>query len=625
MAVPGAFASFTTINVSADPTHATVLNGLYGGTFTPAGAPLPNGYSTAFSNGSTVVTRMDDDGLASLLHILFNGPGTADDDLWGDGAATILATAKYADAAQEFGYNLGAGYVKLVEVTGGGFAASGMVTAIFNNNAVWQWARADDSTGSPVNVHQSDEPSNADGLDHMVTYQVVGAPGVSADVRVWLLFFEAGNGGASDRDFNDLAIELRVEGCTSNTQCNDNLACTLDLCGPKRFCINAPIHSRCADTDICTTDTCSTLLGCVNAPRNCSDNNACTNERCDPVLGCVSTPDDCDDGIDCTTDDCDPVSGCANVPDDAVCDDQNDCTMDSCDAANGCVNSPAPWGAACGNQMPQGACDRADVCDGFGSCGPYYQPSTLECRAAAGVCGAAEFCTGSSADCPSDGFLPVSIECRAAEGVCDVAEFCTGDSADCSVDGFEPNTKLCRAASSECDVAEFCSGADVNCPGDGFAPADRPCSDDGDECTLDRCDGGGVCAHAENADCGACCAANDACRDRVLPATCTVQGGTSSGAASVCLGDSDGDGVDELCDQCPGVDDSLFGVTVCRDTGAPCESDSDCGPNELCVPACNGAIPTISQWGMVILTLALLTAGKLYFGRQAVPVGEGCV
>ena len=86
------------------------------------------------------------------------------------------------------------------------------------------------------------------------------------------------------------------------------------------------------------------------------------------------------------------------------------------------------------------------------------------------------------------------------------------------------------------------------------------------------------------------------------------------------MGDADGDGIDELCDECPGVDDAVFGIPVCSGTNQPCESDADCGPGGVCAPACNGAIPTVSQWGLLILALTLLVAGKVYFGRRPVPV-----
>ncbi|MHC4697805.1 MAG: hypothetical protein ACYTFA_13825, partial [Planctomycetota bacterium] len=56
--------------------------------------------------------------------------------------------------------------------------------------------------------------------------------------------------------------------------------------------------------------------------------------------------------------------------------------------------------------------------------------------------------------------------------------------------------------------------------------------------------------------------------------------------------DSDGDGIPDCDDQCPGLDDAIF------------------------APDCVDMIPTVSAWGLVGLALLLLTAGKLAFGRR---------
>jgi len=87
---------------------------------------------------------------------------------------------------------------------------------------------------------------------------------------------------------------------------------------------------------------------------------------------------------------------------------------------------------------------------------------------------------------------------------------------------------------------------------------------------------------------GACCSAANGCQDGVIPDICVAGGGTSSGSNSLCLGDPDGDGVDEVCDECPGVDDAIF------------------------APGCAGAIPAASSWGLVALALALLCLAKAH-------------
>ena len=78
----------------------------------------------------------------------------------------------------------------------------------------------------------------------------------------------------------------------------------------------------------------------------------------------------------------------------------------------------------------------------------------------------------------------------------------------------------------------------------------------------------------------------------------------------------------DACDPCP------------FDRGADSDGDGVCGSNDLClaqddrvdddangVPDCLEAIPTVSQWGLVVMTLLLLTAWKVYFGRRPATCG----
>ncbi|MCH7871828.1 MAG: IPTL-CTERM sorting domain-containing protein, partial [Planctomycetes bacterium] len=58
--------------------------------------------------------------------------------------------------------------------------------------------------------------------------------------------------------------------------------------------------------------------------------------------------------------------------------------------------------------------------------------------------------------------------------------------------------------------------------------------------------------------------------------------------------DGDGDGVGDECDTCPGYDDAQ-----------PCP------------------IPTVSQWGLAVMTLLVLTAGGLVITRRRTFVPEG--
>lgn len=56
--------------------------------------------------------------------------------------------------------------------------------------------------------------------------------------------------------------------------------------------------------------------------------------------------------------------------------------------------------------------------------------------------------------------------------------------------------------------------------------------------------------------------------------------------------DSDGDGVSDCIDQCPGVDDTIY------------------------APHCTEPIPTVSEWGLVVMTLLLLSGIKIKLGGR---------
>jgi len=195
---------------SGEATHAQILSNTYGGIF----APGPNG-APAYSNGSITATRIDDvlanGGMGSDLNLVFGTPGLpTTDQRWQDGIAITSAEAKFAGFSQEFGYDDGAGYVKLFDVTTvgpNGYSVTGSASHHFSVGVPWNWVRS--GTGS---MYYSQNGRNHDQLDHLVTYQITG---LQTTDTVWMLFWEDLPGplhgaGASDRDFNDLVVEIRA-------------------------------------------------------------------------------------------------------------------------------------------------------------------------------------------------------------------------------------------------------------------------------------------------------------------------------------------------------------------------------------------------------------------------------
>ncbi len=94
------------------------------------------------------------------------------------------------------------------------------------------------------------------------------------------------------------------------------------------------------------------------------------------------------------------------------------------------------------------------------------------------------------------------------------------------------------------------------------------------------------------------------CNENRIADECDISEGISTdydgnGIPDECQPDTDGDGVPDFADQCPGVDDSMF------------------------APECVGAIPTVSAWGLIVITLLLLVTAKVFL-RTPGGIPGGC-
>ncbi|MCO6437908.1 MAG: PQQ-dependent sugar dehydrogenase [Phycisphaerae bacterium] len=133
----------------------------------------------------------------------------------------------------------------------------------------------------------------------------------------------------------------------------------------------------------------------------------------------------------------------------------------------------------------------------------------------------------------------------------------------------------------------------------------------------------GVVLRIAAAPTGACCRGLTC--EVLTEADCGSAGGSYQGNDVTCLGDPDGDGADGRCgDACPNDPNKTApGVCGCNVPDVDSDGDGveDC--NDLCpgfddaIPGCESAIPAASEWSMLILALSLLALGKLRFGRRA--------
>src|SRR5262249_40438056 len=126
----------------------------------------------------------------------------------------------------------------------------------------------------------------------------------------------------------------------------------------------------------------------------------------------------------------------------------------------------------CGNGIVDGIgeqCDQGSANGTFTSCCTNQclrKATGTACSLSAGPCDIVETCTGSSPNCPADGFAPSTTVCRPAAGVCDLPENCTGTGPGCGFDFKAGPTTTCRGAAGVCDAVEVCNGSSNTCPTD---------------------------------------------------------------------------------------------------------------------------------------------------------------
>ena len=123
----------------------------------------------------------------------------------------------------------------------------------------------------------------------------------------------------------------------------------------------------CNDAIACTLDVCEAAKGCVHTPRDplCEDGNLCTKTTCEPGKGCAATPQDNDCKLigSCELAAC-QQGKCKTTGVLVDCDDDNPCTRDLCSTSSGCLHTKLTTGAWCRNRKncKQGTCTAANKC-----------------------------------------------------------------------------------------------------------------------------------------------------------------------------------------------------------------------------------------------------------------------
>jgi MYXO-CTERM domain-containing protein len=276
--------------------------------------------------------------------------------------------------------------------------------------------------------------------------------------------------------------------CVKDSDCNDGIACTADLCPtPGGACVHPQIpnccttNAECDDGNQCSFDVCpgpglfcthTGLPGCCNSNADCADNDLCTVDICSgpggmcshPLInGCCNSDLDCTQGNLCSAAVCSgpggtcsggAIPGCCQS--DADCADANLCTIDVCNTMTStCTNTLQP---ACCNV--DGQCDDGNPC------------TTDTCSGPGGVCvhaGIPGCCT------PND--PQVGMPCD--------APIAPNDQPPCKAGAWVCNNGTFQCVGAVKPSLDICDGLDNNC--DGIADSPSPCPM-GTKCTL------GVCA-----------------------------------------------------------------------------------------------------------------------------------
>jgi hypothetical protein len=394
-----------------------------------------------------------------------------------------------------------------------------------------------------------------------------------------------------------------------------NTQCATFACDPSG---TAPGNCE-AETDI-TTDCTPLNTQCATfacdpsgtAPGNCEAetdittdctplNTQCATFACDPG---GTAPGNCEAETDVTTD-CTPLNTqCATFACDPAgtapgnCEAETDITTDCTPLNTQCATFACdPSGTAPGNCEAE-----TDITT---DCTPLNtQCATFACDPAGTAPGNCEAETDITTDC-----APLNTQCATfacdpsgtAPGNCeaetDITTDCTPLNTQCATFACDPAGTAPGNCEAETDITTNCTPLNTQCaifacdpagtaPGNCEAETDitTDCSFLGSACETYSCDPSGATpgnCGAVTETCGACCQSSGTCVNDTNVSDCEASGGRFVGVGSVCFGDGDGNGVDDVCEE---------------------------------------RIPTVGGWGMMVLCLFLAAGLASRFGRRgAIP------
>ncbi len=374
--------------------------------------------------------------------------------------------------------------------------------------------------------------------------------------------------------------------------------------GTATICQSIPVDVLHACCEPCT-GTCTD----VQSQSECPFPSVFTADKHCGEITCA--PLDCDDNVLCTDDSCDPVTGtCVNDPNDAHCDDSDECTDNVCDPINDCVYPPII--PCCGDDtVTPGSMETCDGTDpGILGCAAEGSPGANACRGANATdectcCGDGVLQATSGEQCDdgntsnNDACLNTCVNARCGDGIVQIGvEQCDDGNLNNNDDCSNNCTMGCGNGivntGEQCDDGNLnnndnCSNNCTTGCGNGIVNTGEQC-DDGNANNNDACSnncttgcGNGILNPGE--ECDGASAAN--CLGRPCLPDCTC----------VPLGPVCGNNVREGSEECDG-------------------SDDDACPGECQFCRCPIEVPTVSEWGVVVLLLILPFGLMSRFGRK---------
>ena len=443
------------------------------------------------------------------------------------------------------------------------------------------------------------------------------------------------DGGKDGRVPGEGGADAASTACSTDFDCGDRIACTIDHCessvctheacidccpeglecivgagcGAVERCTDDP---ECSDGVRCTLDICRDADHCEHRPQN----ELCeSGESCFPSLGCIpSPPETCDTSEDCTggneclgTWSCQPEFGCQFIAP-PECSDDDACTVDSCDVAAGmCVN---PIRDADDDGYGDAACGADDCNDANDAVHP----------------DAAETCNGVDDDCDDavdEGCCATAVPCTTTCG--------TTGMTTCNADGTPgpcmPPAEVCNGVDDDCnaspdDTFECVRGATRSCTTSCGGTGTQSC----DDCTWGACAAGAEVCGGGDDDCDGMIDEGFACVGGSSGSCPTTCGSTGTRA---CLGDCSWDTCAPPAEICNGVDDDCDsacddGFMCCRGSTRACNTLGFLSGTAVCRTDCGGYDTTgCSNCGNSVINTGEQCDGSALGGNTCTTVPGG--